>query len=333
MKAIALISGGLDSTLAAQIVKDLGIELVAFNTVTPFCLCNKRDSSGCSHGASRVASDLGLRLISLNVTDEILEIIKSPKHGYGSNMNPCIDCRILLFKKAKQVMQEEGAAFVITGEVLGQRPMSQRLHTMSLIEKESGLSGLVVRPLCAKCLEPTFAEKEGWINREKLLGISGRGRKEQFSLAEEFGINDYPCPSGGCLLTDPEFAKRLKELIQHNEFNLENIKLLKIGRHFRLAKKAKLIVGRNEQENEQLKNLAKDNDYLFMPLDIAGPTALGRGEFNDELIGFSCGIVTRYCDLNGNINAKINYLRFNDGEGKVFLSQPSKEEDIVSLRI
>mgnify|MGYP001594754553 CR=1 FL=1 len=171
MKAITLISGGLDSSLDTRLIRDLGIELIALNTVSPFCLCNRRSSGGCLYGAYSVAKSLALKLISINVSQEFIGIVKKPKHGYGSNMNPCIDCRILLFKKAKEAMEKEGALFVITGEVLGQRPMSQKLNTMKLIEKESGLSGLVLRPLSAKVMEPTIPEKEGWIDRDKLLAV------------------------------------------------------------------------------------------------------------------------------------------------------------------
>ena len=332
MKAIALISGGLDSTLATKLIKGLGIELIALNTLSPFCLCNHRSSQGCLYGAGSVAKELALKLISINVSDEFLEIVKKPKHGYGSNMNPCIDCRILLFKKAKEAMQKEGASFVITGEVLGQRPMSQKLHTMRLIEKEAGLEGLVLRPLSAKALAPTIPEEQGWVVRDKLLAISGRGRREQIALASEFGINDYPCPSGGCLLTDPEFSKRIKDLMKHQGFNLDDIHLLKVGRHFRLSDTAKLVVGRNEKENGNLLILAKDRDYLFMPKEIAGPTVLGRGLFTDELIKLSCGITSRYCDLNGSISADIVYKKI-PGEDRTLQISPIEENRLRSLRI
>lgn len=325
-------SGGLDSTLAAKITKDLGIDLIALNTVSVFCLCNHRSSSGCFHGVNSTARDLNIKLISLNVAEEFIEIVKKPKHGYGSNMNPCIDCRILLFKKAKEAMQKEGASFVITGEVLGQRPMSQKLHTMRLIEKESGLEGLVVRPLSAKVLEPTTPEKNGWIDREKLLAINGRGRRAQFDLAKELGINDYPCPSGGCLLTDPEFSRKLKDLMTHGEFNLKEVQLLKLGRHFRLTPMAKLVVGRNETENKRLLDLAKNEDYIFMPEKIAGPTALGRGEFNDELLKLSCGLTVRYCDLNGCDSADIVYKKFAQ-DNMLLRTAPLEDEKIASYRV
>lgn len=333
MKALALISGGLDSSLAAKLMQNLGIELVALNTVSPFCLCNHHSSKGCLRAANSIAKELGIKLISIDVAKEFLEIVKKPKHGYGSNMNPCIDCRILLFKKAKEAMYKEGASFVITGEVLGQRPMSQKLNTMKLIEAESGLNDLVVRPLSARILEPTIPERQGWISRDKLLAINGRGRREQIALARELGINDYPCPSGGCLLTDPEFSKRLKDLIAHQEFNLENIQLLKVGRHFRISPEAKLIVGRDEKENGQLLNFAKDNDYLFMPPeDLAGPTALGRGNFDQELINLSCQITCRYCDLNAVTTAGIIYKKIPQPE-KILSVYPKKEDGLISLRI
>lgn len=333
MKAIALISGGLDSTLAARLIRDLGIELVALNTVSPFCLCNHRSSGSCIHGANSTAKNLGLRLISINVAEEFLEIVRRPRHGYGSNMNPCIDCRILLFKKAREVMEEEGASFIITGEVLGQRPMSQKLNTMRLIEKEAGLVGLVLRPLSAGALGATIPEKEGWVARDKLLSISGRGRREQIKLAAHLGINDYPCPSGGCLLTDPEFSQRLKDLMSHEGLNLGNVHLLKLGRHFRLNEQARLVVGRNEKENEQITNLAQESDYLLMPETIAGPTALARGNFSPELIKLSCEIACRYSDLNGKDSARILCRKISEGTDSPLVTGPIEDAKLARLRI
>jgi len=334
MKAIALISGGLDSVLATKLMQNLGMELICLNTVSPFCLCNHRSSKGALCGAHSVAKELGLRLISINVSDEFLEIVKKPKHGYGSNMNPCIDCRILLFKKAKEAMQQEGASFVITGEVLGQRPMSQKLNTMKLIEKESGLEGLVLRPLSARVLDETIPEKEGWVEREKFLAIAGRSRREQFALAEKFGINDYPCPSGGCLLTDPEFSKRLKDLMLHQELNLDDILLLKVGRHFRLKNDAKLVVGRNERENERLLSLTKEGDYVFSPTDeLAGPTALGRGNFSEAVIELSCRIICRYCDAHETRETCILYRQLPLKEEKSLQVAAIEKERLESLRI
>ena len=335
MKAIVLISGGLDSTLAAKITQDLGIVLVALNTLSPFCLCNRKGKDGtCYHEAGRVSKELGIKLVVINTSCEFLEIVKNPKHGYGSNMNPCIDCRILLFKKARELMQEEGASFVITGEVLGQRPMSQRLHTMKLIEKASGLEGLVVRPLSAGVgvLEPSIPEMRGWIKRDKLLSINGRGRREQFSLASALGIKDYPCPSGGCLLTDPIFSRRLKDLMQYGKLSLPEVELLKIGRHFRLSGEVKLIVGRDESENNRLEALKQEEDYFFWPEELAGPSAILRGSIQgSSCLEFASRIFAKYCDGAG-ANTKIACRRSHIQEYK-FIVSPEEEEKVSSYRI
>ena len=334
MKAVSLISGGLDSTLATSLIKEQGIEIFALNFKTPFCLRDRKQTNGCHKFYSKEAADnLGIELKIVNVTDEFFKIIKNPKYGYGANINPCIDCRILMFSKAREFMQETGAKFIVTGEVLGQRPMSQHKQALMIIEKESGLEGLVLRPLSAKLLPETIPEKEGWVDRNKLLDISGRTRRPQIELAKKIDIKDYPCASGGCLLTDPEFTKRIKELMLHEGLSLNNVELLKIGRHFRLSKEAKLIVGRNKKENERLINLAKVNDYLFIPIDIAGPVALGRGNFAQDLIELSCRITCRYCDLNGKINAGIVYKRLPQEEEKLLEVQAIEDNKLAALRI
>jgi tRNA U34 2-thiouridine synthase MnmA/TrmU len=322
MKAITLISGGLDSTLAAKLVNEQGIEVIGLRFKIPFC-----------SNVSRSFSDLGIEIREVNIDDDFLKMMENPRYGYGSHMNPCIDCKILMLRKAKELMDECGAQFIITGEVLGQRPMSQHKQALATIAKKAGLEGLVLRPLSAKLLPETIPEKEGWIKREKLLSFSGRGRKQQIELAKTFGIKEYTQPAGGCLLTDPEFSKRLRDLITHEGLSLNNIELLKIGRHFRLSEKAKLVVGRNEKENKQLVNLAVENDYLFMPLHIAGPTVLGRGIFNDELFKLSCSITCRYCDLNGKINAEIIYMKIPEREQKILNISPIKENQLLTLRI
>lgn len=331
MKAIALISGGLDSTLATKLIKELGIEIIGLNFKTPFCLCDGKAGQGCFSHSRRLAQSLGIEFRVINVTDDFLEVVRYPKHGYGSNMNPCIDCRILKFSKAREFMQEAGAAFIITGEVVGQRPMSQQRHTLNIIDRESGLQGLVLRPLSAKILPETIPEKEGWIARERLLALSGRTRKPQIELAKKFGIKDYPCPAGGCLLTDPGFSGKIRDLMKHGEFYLNNIELLKTGRHFRLNQKTKLIVGRNEKENLRLSELKEEKDWLFMPQVLAGPTALGRGEFDNSLLDLSCGIVSRYCDLNGSLRADI--ICRKDPRQEVSSASPCTEERLATLRI
>jgi len=303
-KAVALLSGGLDSTLAIKLILEQGIEVHALNFLTVFCTCT---SKGCRHQATKVASELNVPIKVMNVTEEYMEVVKNPRHGRGRNMNPCIDCRIFTFKKAKEFMAEIGASFVITGEVIGQRPMSQRKQAIMTIEKESGLKGLIVRPLSAKFFEPTLPEQEGIIERDKLLDIDGRQRKRQIALANELGINDYPCPAGGCLLTDENFSNRLKDLLKHSpDYDISDLHLLKIGRHFRISDNLKFIVGRDEKENERLVTFAKDGDIIFDIMDIPSPIGLARCRggfktlpYTQKDIELIASILARYSDSNG----------------------------------
>jgi len=331
MRAIALISGGLDSILAARLVKGQGIDIVPLNFYIPFSSRHKENSAKVT--ASFVRDALGSELMTIDIGLEFLKILDKPNYGFGSNMNPCIDCKILMLSKAKALMKELGAAFIVTGEVLGQRPMSQHKQALELIEKRSGLKGILLRPLSAKHISETLPEKEGWVNRDNLLDFSGRTRKPQIELAKAFKIKDYPNPAGGCLLTDPEFAKRLKDIINRKELNIRNIELLKLGRHFRFTQEAKLVVGRNEKENEQLLNLAQDNDYCFMPKGTAGPTCLGVGDFDDELIRLSCAIASRYSDHNGKITANIAYRRIPETEENILEAAAIEESKIINYRI
>jgi tRNA U34 2-thiouridine synthase MnmA/TrmU len=238
---------------------------------------------------------LGIPLKVFNVSEEYLGVVKHPQHGYGRNMNPCIDCRIFMLKKAKAYMEESGAVFIVTGEVLGQRPMSQRKDAMHLIEKEAGLEGLILRPLSAKVLPTTIPEKEGWVDRERLLNISGRSRKPQIELADHYGIHDYPCPAGGCLLTDPGFAKRMKDLMVYNpQFSLNDVHLLKMGRHFRFSNGVKLVVGRNEEENQKIQTFAQGEDILLKVSGFPGPLSLLRGKLNEGDIEKAAAITVHY---------------------------------------
>ncbi|MCQ9208210.1 MAG: hypothetical protein NG712_02395 [Omnitrophica bacterium] len=295
MKAIALLSGGLDSTLAVRVILDQGIEVEALNFFSPFCLCNRK-KSGCGYESKKVADRFGVKLKIFNIFEEYIEIVKKPKFGYGKNINPCIDCRILMHKKAREYMRQAGAAFIITGEVLGQRPMSQHKAALKIIERESGLEGLVLRPLSAKLLPLTVPEKKGWVNRERLLEISGRSRKPQMARAKEYKIEDYPCPAGGCLLTDSVFARKMRDLMKHSELSLEEIQLLKVGRHFRLSEQTKVVVGRNEEENEKLLQLTKKGDVCFQPHRIPGPVGIARGNLDQTLTRLVAQIVARYSD-------------------------------------
>lgn len=322
MKAIALISGGLDSTLAAKLIKEQGIKIVGLKFKIPFFLNPKKP-----------LLDLGIEIKKVDIGDEFLAMLKNPRHGYGRNLNPCIDCKILMLSKAKNLMEEFQAEFIITGEVLGQRPMSQNKQALVLIEKRAGLQGLILRPLSGKLLPQTIPEKEGWLKRDNLKDFNGRSRLPQIELAKELGIKEYAQPAGGCLLTDPEFTKRLKDLIIHEGLSQEDIELLKLGRHFRLSDKIKLVVGRDKKENERLLVLAEENDYLFMPNEkTAGPVSLGRGVFNDNLIEISCSITCRYCDLDGKTETEIVYRKVPDEE-KILKVTPFEKEKLINLRV
>ena len=297
MKAIALLSGGLDSTLGIRIVLDQGIEVEAVNFVTPFCLCSRK--IGCGSEAKMVAAKLDIKVKLFSISTQYLGMLKNPKYGYGRNLNPCIDCRILMLRRAGKYMDEVGASFLITGEVLGQRPMSQHRKALKIIESESGFQGLILRPLSARLLPPSIPEKEGWVNRERLLAISGRSRKPQMTLAKDYSIGDYLCPAGGCLLTDSGFAHRMKDSMTHSEITLREINLLKIGRHFRLSPQAKLIVGRNKEENERLLKLAEHDDICFKLVEIKGPIGIGQGSFGETTIILASRTLVRYSDAPG----------------------------------
>ncbi len=245
-KALVLLSGGLDSILAVKLLLEQGIEVEAINFRTNFCGPSK---------ARPAAQMLGVPLREVNIREDFLAVLKKPKHGYGAGMNPCIDCHALMLKKAGEIMRAEGFDFVATGEVLGERPMSQHKHALKIVEKEAGLEGYLLRPLSAKLLELTIPEIENLVNREKLLAISGRNRKPQMELAARYGIKNYPTPAGGCALTQEGFAQRLRELMKNKpDFDAQDVDLVAIGRHF-FIDNVQIIVGRNQQENEILKCL------------------------------------------------------------------------------
>ena len=294
-KVVALLSGGLDSQLAVKMMQKQGFEVSAVAIKTPFCDfdCGR----GCGFEIRERADTLGVDLKTVYLGDEYIEMLKNPKHGFGSGMNPCIDCRTMMFKAAKKHMEEIGAEFIISGEVLGQRPMSQHGPALRTIEKESDLKGKIVRPLSAALLAKTEPEENGLIKRENLGMISGRSRKGQLALAKEYGIEDPPNAGGGCLLTDPAFSLRAKDLFGHIETPTTNdIDLLKIGRHFRLDQSTKLVVGRNHNENEMIKSLALPDDILFEARDHVGPVSILRGKNNGDYLDFAAQITLRYSD-------------------------------------
>ena len=325
-KALALLSGGLDSTLAIRVIQQQGVEVIALNFVTVFCRCTSHGS--CKLEAVKVSEKFGIPIKVINTTERFLELVKKPKFGYGKNMNPCIDCRINIFRIAGEYMREIGADFIITGEVLGQRPMSQRKEAMKIIDKEANLTGLVLRPLCAKHMEPTIPEKLGLVDREQLLQIRGRSRKNQIQLADVFQIKDYPCSAGGCLLTDPEFAHRMRDLVNTCDANVNDVNLLKAGRHFRLDQQTKVIVGRNEEDNTRLDSLSKEGDYLLTLVDMPGPLTLLRGKITEEKIQTAARITARYGKLQvlPSVKVSVKQVGNNATERIVEITPMSQEE-------
>lgn len=290
MKAIGLISGGLDSALAARIMMDMGIEVIGVHFSTPF------SSAKVEASAKRISELLGFQLRIIKLGREYLEVVANPRYGYGAAMNPCIDCKILMLKRAKELMEESGAGFVFTGEVLGERPMSQTLWALKVIERESGLEGLLLRPLSAKLLSETLAERMGWVNRDGLLAIRGRSRRDQIRMAEEFGITGYLTPAGGCLLTDRGFSAKLLDLLEHGgELSERELEKLKVGRHFRYGG-SKIIVGRNEGENEALRRLKGPGEILLEVVGWSGPTTLLSGDISEEAIRIAASLTARYSD-------------------------------------
>ena len=303
-KAVALISGGLDSLLAVKVVQEQGIYVEGINFFTGFCveghthaIRNHDKAKPKRNNALWSAEQLGIKLHIIDVIDEYKDVLINPKHGYGTNMNPCMDCKVFMIKKAKQWMLENGFDFIITGEVIGQRPMSQTKFKLPQIAKESGADDLIVRPLCAKNLEPTLPEREGWLDREKLLDITGRSRKPQFAMAQKWGIEDFAQPAGGCcFLTDKFYSAKLVDLWQsngHKNYEMDDIMLLKVGRHLRPAPYFKLIIARDEGEGRFMQGYRKEFINV-QPVSHKGSIALIDGLPKEEDFELIASIVARY---------------------------------------
>ncbi|TET93847.1 MAG: DUF814 domain-containing protein [Desulfobacteraceae bacterium] len=288
MKALSLFSGGLDSILSVKLIKEQGIGVIGICFETPFFSSEK---------AAQSAQYIELPLKVVDITDSFLKIVPNPRHGYGKGLNPCIDCHKLMFKIAGEMLKKEEADFIISGEVLGQRPMSQNLRSLSLISHDSGFKDLILRPLSAKRLPETLPEREGWVIRERLLGLSGRSRQPQIELAKEFGIKEYPAPAGGCLLTEVVFSRRLKDLISRDpKFSRRDIEFLKWGRHFRISEGTKIVVGRNQKENGVITSLREGGDTVLTVESFPGPTVLATGELSPEEIKLVASITVSYSD-------------------------------------
>ncbi|MDX1797457.1 MAG: hypothetical protein R3255_02300 [Candidatus Lokiarchaeia archaeon] len=294
---LGLVSGGLDSLTACLLLQLQGINIIGLNFKSPFCLCDKVLShSDC--GLNLFHEKLGIKVYTIPKGDEYLEIIRNPKFGYGKNLNPCIDCRIYILKKAKEFKDQVGADFIFTGEVLNQRPKSQHMRALKIVEKESGLEGKLLRPLSALQLKPTIYEEQGLIDRNKLLGISGRSRKIQLELARKHLLLEKYYACGGCLLTDVNFANKMRDYLKFNKkMRMEDIHILKYGRHFRY-KNSKIIVGRDEAENKMLINLKKPDDLIMEAQGVPGPITIIQGEYNNDSLNFAAKLTLRYSDLN-----------------------------------
>jgi hypothetical protein len=292
IKAVGLLSGGLDSCLAVRVVQEQGVEVIGLSCKHPF---HARPPGGEKPYPERVAEELGIELVRPDVTDKMLAMVKNPPHGYGKHLNPCIDCRIIYLKEGASLMTEHGAKLLITGEVLGQRPMSQRRDAMDIIDRDSGLRGLILRPLCARLMKPTIAEEKGWVDRDRLHDISGRSRKKQMELAKKFELETFSSPGGGCLLTMEDFARKMQDLMKsRDDFDGNDVDLLKSGRHFRLSPDVKLVVGKNDSDNKRIAGLARSGDLVITSVDAPGPLGLLRGEAGEEKIKSACAIIGRY---------------------------------------
>ncbi len=324
MRAVGLFSGGLDSSLAMCIVRDMGIDISALHFYTGFHA--GVESARIKEEILSAGKELGLDVRILDISQEALNCVLHPHFGYGSAMNPCLDCRLLMLREAGKFMKDMDAKFIVTGEVLNQRPMSQYKRALEKLEKESGLTGLILRPLSGKLLPETIPEKEGWIKREELLAISGRSRREQIALAREKGITGYSQPAGGCLLTDKNFSRKLKDLIDHRiEVSIEDFDILRVGRHLRISPELKIVVGRNHTENSFLERY-KHGRWLLKTVDHKGPSALLEGKPSEEELKLSCGITAGYSD--GAEKATLRVCCEKDGELTEICVQPVKREAI-----
>ncbi len=328
VRAVGLLSGGLDSTLAARLMRELGVEVHGVYFSMPWGCCHR-------HRAEETARRLGIEFVVLQLDERYLEIVRRPRHGYGTALNPCVDCRIHMFSRAARYMEAIEASFVFTGEVIGQRPMSQLRRSMKVIEREAGLEGRLLRPLCARHLEPTVPEREGLVDRSRLLALSGRSRKEQMRLAAEWGIGDYPSPAGGCLLTDPHFARRMRDVLDHGYRNFRETIALQWGRHFRIGPRYKAILGRNAEENEILPAYAHPEDHILHLKDGRGPTAILKGEDPPpEVLAVTAWLVQRYSRYRGDPEQTLVCRRAGDPSGSFEVrARRIGEEDVARMKI
>lgn len=317
-RALAMMSGGLDSVLAAKLISDQGIEVIG--------ICYRSYFFNESN-AIKMAKQIGVRLEVIDFSKEHFEMVKNPEHGRGKNMNPCIDCHAMMMKYSGELLEKFDADFIVTGEVLNQRPMSQNKQALNVVKKISGFADKILRPLCALNLEPTQMELDGLIDREKLLKISGRSRKEQMELAKKWGITDYPSPAGGCKLTEPNYSHRLRLVMDINEnLSEKTIGLLKYGRYFLTPNKKIIIVSRTGEEGEALKKLLDENDTVFNPLSHMGAMAIIEGEPSMEDKELACRIVSRYSKGKDEEKVTVKFGKFNSKITEEITVKPATDE-------
>ena len=319
MKAIALFSGGLDSTLAMKLIIDQGIEVLAVNINTGFGSTKDR-----LEHMQNMCDQVGAELRIVDIQSEYLQdVLFDPKHGYGKNFNPCIDCHAKMFAVAKSIMEAEGASFLLSGEVMGQRPMSQNKDALQTVLNESNCDGLLLRPMSALKLAPTIAEEKGWVDRDELEGITGRSRDRQLDLAKEIGLADFESPGGGCLLTDENFGKKMFDFIKYDKFEVKDIPVMKFGRHFRLENGAKLVIGRDKDENEHLQNIDNDKYYHIKTVGLPGPHALLSKNATEEDKELSASAVLTYCKTSVDNSYTLSY------DGKEVTASPFSSREAM----
>jgi tRNA U34 2-thiouridine synthase MnmA/TrmU len=315
IRALGLLSGGLDSMLAAAVLRAQGLDVTGIFFITPFFGPGR---------AKAAAAHLQLPLIEADLTEKFFPLIYAPPHGFGRGHNPCIDCHLLMLREAATRIGPEGFDFLFTGEVLGQRPMSQNRGSLNLIARESGVPELLLRPLSARLLPSTRPEILGWVDREKLLDLSGRGRKRQMALAAEYGITDYAAPAGGCLLTDPNYAARLKETLRHQpQVSRRDLELLKWGRHFRLPGGAKAVVGRTQRDNEAMEGLIESGDGVLKVGGIPGPLVLIIGNAAGNDLQEAAGLAAAYSDARAGTQVTVT-VQAGKETSLIHLATPAK---------
>lgn len=335
-KAVALLSGGLDSMLAVRVILEQGIPVTAIRYITHFG-CDPVSAGSCGHDVEPLVElwgPLGLTVKMSHLGQDYIDMVKAPKHGRGRNMNPCVDCRIMMLDRSSEFLDRHGAGFLITGEVLNQRPMSQTYYRFKEIDRELGLEGRVLRPLSAKLLPPTLPETEGIVDRSRLLDISGRSRIRQYAMAKQYGIDKIPQPSGGCLLTDPGYSDRLRDLWANDpEGGARDINLLRVGRHFRVSTACKIIVGRNETENHMLETFAGPEDVLVRVRDYVGPVTVIRGEHDEGAVEKAAQLTARYADVPGGETRVAVCAGTKEGEVRILNVAPADDAVFRPLRV